>query len=643
MNTTTIRGLLGTLFLCLATALTWAQPVPPSNLEGESLKSWLKANYFDGRHNTLGYTAARRYMYNYIDNKNNTITGVYSGYQVSWQAGGTGTNPAPINCEHVVPQSFFGQAEPMKSDIHHLFPTYQNWNSTRSNHPFAEIPDNQTAKWMYLSNDQTSIPSNNIDSYSEYYASQFEPREDHKGNIARAVFYFYTMYPTQAGNISSVGDLNTLYQWHLADPVDAAELERNAMIENYQGDRNPYIDYPNAVARAWGFTPVDGGGATGGGGGSSCVGAEVTLSLTFDNYPSETAWALTNSQGATVISGNGSGQSNGSSISEDLCLEDGSYTFTITDTYGDGICCAYGNGGFSIVSNGATLVDGGSFGSSDSQTFTIGSGSGGSTGGGGGSLTASELIISEYIEGSSYNKAIEIANFTGTAVNLSSYALAKQANGSGSWSTLSLSGTLNNGETYVIAHSSASSTLRNKANLTTTSSAINFNGNDAVSLMKNGQVIDILSAFNSAAVYGQNVTLVRKSSVTSPSTTYNTNEWTALSSNDFSNTGTHTLNSSARTATSIAAAVETPASPIMLTVYPNPATDIANLSFEAKEGKEVQVMIMSMDGRQVYNETLMGDGYSTDLRIEVGSYQKGLYLVRVQTGNQYGVYKLLVQ
>src|SRR5690606_6906717 len=131
---------------------------------------------------------------------------------------GTGSNPDPINCEHTVPQSFFNEAEPMKSDIHHLFPTYSNWNSTRSNYPFAEINDNSTTKWMYLTTSTSSIPSSNIDLYSEYASSTFEPREDHKGDVARAIFYFYTMYPTQAGSISAVADINELYDWHLADP-----------------------------------------------------------------------------------------------------------------------------------------------------------------------------------------------------------------------------------------------------------------------------------------------------------------------------------------------------------------------------------------------------------------------------------------
>lgn len=130
------------------------------------------------------------------------------------------------------------------------------------------------------------------------------------------------------------------------------------------------------------FQPTTGGGDTGGGdtggGTGSCSATEATLSLTTDDYGSETSWTL-NSGSSTVASGSGYG--NNTNYTEDFCLEDGDYTFTIDDSYGDGICCSFGNGAYSIVSGGSTLVSGGSFGSSESKAFTIGNG-GGDNGGG---------------------------------------------------------------------------------------------------------------------------------------------------------------------------------------------------------------------------------------------------------------------
>ena len=149
----------------------------------------------------------------------------------------------------------------MVSDLFHLFPTHETVNGARSNYPFNGITDSQTDKWYIVNGDNsgltvlTSIPTSNIDDYSELKSNtEFEPREDHKGDAARAIFYFYTMYPTQAGAITDLANLDTLYKWHTDDPVNAWEDQRNDRVENKQGNRNPYIDYPDIACRAWGIT-----------------------------------------------------------------------------------------------------------------------------------------------------------------------------------------------------------------------------------------------------------------------------------------------------------------------------------------------------------------------------------------------------
>ncbi|MEJ8804398.1 endonuclease [Pontibacter sp. H249] len=253
------------LVLLLFVQYAGAQTAPPSGLSGEELKAWLRVNWYDGKHKALSYSGdqgVRGYMYSYVDNDNGTVTCIYTGYQVQKPYNPTGgsTTMNKINCEHTVPQSFFGKASPMVSDIHHLFPTHETPNGVRSNYPFSDIDDTRTSTWhvgdskgYYTS---ATIPKSNIDAYSESYSNTFEPREDHKGNTARAIFYFYTMYPTQAGSITRVGDIKTLYQWHQQDPVDERERERNRRAEAVQGNRNPYIDYPELVATAWGLTPA---------------------------------------------------------------------------------------------------------------------------------------------------------------------------------------------------------------------------------------------------------------------------------------------------------------------------------------------------------------------------------------------------
>ncbi|WBO85326.1 endonuclease [Hymenobacter yonginensis] len=239
-------------------------PAPPTSLQGQALKDWLRQNWYDGKRTELSYNTARGKMYNYVDNFQGRVTCVYSGYQETVRIDSASTNPgvvSGINCEHSIPQSWFNEVVRMRSDIHHLFPTFIQWNSDRGSDPFAEIPDNQTTKWMRGATSQATVPTSNIEEYSEDTNSQFEPREDHKGNLARAAFYFYTMHQGQNFDpgkdvITALADLNTLYQWHLADPVDARERERNRRVAKSQGNFNPYIAFPDLVARAYGFQVV---------------------------------------------------------------------------------------------------------------------------------------------------------------------------------------------------------------------------------------------------------------------------------------------------------------------------------------------------------------------------------------------------
>ncbi|MBI9054223.1 MAG: endonuclease [Bacteroidales bacterium] len=496
---------LAALFL-LVSQIAFSQ-IPPENVNGEDLKTWLRTNYYDGKHQTLGYTSARRYLYNYIDNENGVITCVYSGLEVNSAYGGTTTYPAPINCEHTIPQSFFNESDPMVSDIHHLYPTYENWNSTRSNYPLTDIDDNSTAKWMYLSQSQTTIPTSNIDLYSEYASSTFEPREDHKGNAARAIFYFYTMYPTQAGNLSQVGDINVFYQWHLDDPVDAAEIERNGEVETYQGNRNPFIDYPELVARAWSLTPVNTPPSTPSLQFSS---TSSSINLTWNNVSDEDGYKIYKSTSGssysllTDLTANSTGYTD-HSVSESITYY---YYILAYNTYGN--------------SSNSNIVSG--------QLSTGGTG------------TTTDLLFSEYIEGSSYNKGIEIANFTGSAIDLSNFSVRKQTNGAGDWGTiLTLSGTLANGDVYVIVNSSASSEMKAVADLQTGVDALTFNGNDPLGLFKNGILIDMLGTLNSSADFAKDLTLVRNSNVTSPNTTYTTTEWTSYAIDTYTYLGSHTV------------------------------------------------------------------------------------------------------
>jgi hypothetical protein len=170
----------------------------------------------------------------------------------------------------------------------------------------------------------------------------------------------------------------------------------------------------------------------------------------------------------------------------------------------------------------------------DPSTFKAGSyGYGTTSGGGGGGSSGSGVFFSEYVEGSSYNKALEIYNGSGSAIDLSSYSIA-QSNTS---TAIGLSGTLASGSVYVIAHPSASSGILSKANAT--SSSIAFNGDDAVTLKLNGTAIDVIGT--AGVAFGTDKTLVRKSSVTTGNTGYDAAQWDSYAVDTFTYLGSHTV------------------------------------------------------------------------------------------------------
>nr|WP_100069917.1 endonuclease [Planococcus donghaensis] len=165
---------------------------------------------------------------------------------------------------------------------------------------------------------------------------------------------------------------------------------------------------------------------------------------------------------------------------------------------------------------------------------------------------ASDLFISEYIEGSSLNKAIEIYNGTGASIDLSSYSVALYANGSTSaQSEVALSGTVASGDTVVLYHGSAEAPIQSKGDLQN-NSVINFNGDDVVVLEKGGTPIDSIGQVGSNAVFAKDVTLVRNPDIQVGDSVVNdafdpSTEWTAYPTNTFEYLGSHTMNGNEET------------------------------------------------------------------------------------------------
>lgn len=111
---------------------------------------------------------------------------------------------------------------------------------------------------------------------------------------------------------------------------------------------------------------------TDGGTGNNCAAGDLTLTITLDNYPEETAWTL-QTGGSTVASNSYStANPDGSTVVENINgLSSGDYTFTITDSFGDGICCGFGNGSYTLESSEGVIVSGGDFGASDVTNFCV--------------------------------------------------------------------------------------------------------------------------------------------------------------------------------------------------------------------------------------------------------------------------------
>ncbi len=157
--------------------------------------------------------------------------------------------------------------------------------------------------------------------------------------------------------------------------------------------------------------------------------------------------------------------------------------------------------------------------------------------------TYSDLIISEYLEGSANNKAIEIYNGTGADVDLAAYSLMKQTNGRGDYKNEQvLTGTLADGETFVLVNSQASDELKALGDMT--SNVTSFNGNDAVALFKSGEKIDEVGVFGDTTMWGENVTL-RRIYGEGPTATYDETEWEEGDFDDYSDLGRYSADTEA--------------------------------------------------------------------------------------------------
>ncbi|KFN04063.1 endonuclease I [Bacillus clarus] len=139
-----------------------------------------------------------------------------------------------LNCEHVVPQSWFNKQEPMRGDLHHLFACDPPCNSMRSNYPYHDFLDYEGENEIKGIRQECGKEERHL----------FEP-EYAKGIVARATLYFLLRYPNKITNDREIEiNIELLLKWHEKYPVSIYEKHRNQSIQEIQGNRNPLIDFP---------------------------------------------------------------------------------------------------------------------------------------------------------------------------------------------------------------------------------------------------------------------------------------------------------------------------------------------------------------------------------------------------------------
>jgi hypothetical protein len=165
------------------------------------------------------YRDATLKLFTQLDKHDGEVQGVYTGRTVA--VGSDKPDSNLMNTEHTWPQSEGADREPAKCDLHHLYPAMASANNARGNLPFGVVTG--SARWS--------------DGGSKSSSTLFEPRDDHKGNVARAMLYFALRYDHDL----SAPQRELYREWSAADPVNDADIDRTQTIERWQGHTNPFV------------------------------------------------------------------------------------------------------------------------------------------------------------------------------------------------------------------------------------------------------------------------------------------------------------------------------------------------------------------------------------------------------------------
>jgi endonuclease I len=261
-------GLFSILSLFFLTFLsTQAQQTLFPGVTGNALIDSLRKHYKPTF--VASYDVARDSMFKSFNYEAGGIECFYTGniVKVSQSNARVEAQNAGYNTEHIWPVSkFIGRGNPY-ADLHHLRPTKADVNASRNNYRFKVLNPSEVTTFWREAVSQSSIPTGNLGEWSKtkkgetFDDSFFEPRDVSKGDVARAKFYFYTMYETEA--LAADRDyfssqMSTLRQFHEKDPVDGMEYVKTLKIGRMQsGKENPFVLDSTLVRRAF-FTNYTG-------------------------------------------------------------------------------------------------------------------------------------------------------------------------------------------------------------------------------------------------------------------------------------------------------------------------------------------------------------------------------------------------
>ena len=289
-----MKRLLLVFSICLVAICAIAKSVTPASslptyyqgINGKSDKALFDAvqTVTKTGYSSLGYDGLWT-AYQHTDLRDNgKVWDMYSDCSWTYKSDQCGSYSSECDCynrEHSIPKSWYGDTKSGPGcDIFHLVPTDGKVNGMRSNYAFGEVSSATytydgaklgSAKSITIINGNT-IAGNEGTSISCSASKVFEPRDEYKGDFARGYFgamirwangdhqaftdgdggkIFSSSYTTGAFGLTKYG-VALLMKWHRQDPVSQKEIDRNNGIQQTQGNRNPFIDYPYLAEYIWG-------------------------------------------------------------------------------------------------------------------------------------------------------------------------------------------------------------------------------------------------------------------------------------------------------------------------------------------------------------------------------------------------------